>query len=471
MRPRQTILCFLLLFQIPLLIAKEESLTFDPFGKITLYYESPRPANVALFVSGDGGWDLGVVDMARELASLDALVVGIDINFFTKQLEASAEKCLYPAADFEALSKFVQMKLEYPRYRTPVLVGYSSGATLIYATLVQAPPNTFLGGVSMGFCPDLLITKPMCQGTGLEWETGPKGKGYNFLPAKTLEVPWVALQGTIDQVCQPKSTENYVKSVPNGKIVILPKVGHGFSMPKNWMPQFRNAFINIVASAEKDESAPKAASDEKQESLADLPLVEVPAVGGNSKLMGIIVTGDGGWGVTDRGIARSLAAKGIPVVALNSLHYFWSRKTPEQSAADFDRILQYYSSLWKRNEVVVIGYSFGADVLPLILNRIPAENLQKIKVVTLLGPSSGADFQFHLTDWFASRTRSTSLPVRPEIEKLRGKKMLCFYGTEDNDQVCDKLDPNLAKALPIPGGHRFGKGYQPIVDAILQEVK
>jgi type IV secretory pathway VirJ component len=468
---RKTILSFILLFQIPLLTAKEESFTFEPFGKITLYYESPQPPTVALFVSGDGGWNLGVVDMARELASINALVVGIDINIYIKQMEATEEKCLYPAADFEALSKYVQMKLNYPSYRTPVLVGYSSGATLIYATLAQAPSNTFMGGISLGFCPDFLITKPMCQGSGLEWTIGPKGKGYNFLPVKSLEVPWVALQGTIDQVCEPKSTESYVKSVPQGKIVILPKVGHGFSVPKNWMPQFRKSFSDIVARAEKDETVPKAASNVNQQSLADLPLVEVPATGGNSKLMGIIVTGDGGWGVTDRGIARGLAAKGIPVVGFNSLHYFWTRKTPEQSATDFNRVLQYYSSLWKRNEIVVIGYSFGADVLPFMLNRIPGESLQKIQVITLLGPSSAADFQFHFTDWFTSRARSTSQPVRPEIEKLRGKKMLCFYGSEDQDALCDKIDRGLAKALAIQGGHRFGRGYQPIVDAILQEVQ
>jgi len=468
---RKFFYCFLLLFQIPILIAKEESLTFEPFGKITLYYESPQPANVALFISGDGGWNLGVVEMAHELASLNALVVGIDINLFIKQLEASTGKCLYPAADFEALSKFVQMKLNYPSYRAPVLVGYSSGATLLYATLVQAPPSTFLGGISMGFCPDLLLAKPMCQGSGLEWTAGPKGKGYNFLPAKSLEVPWIALQGTIDQVCKPKSTEGFVKSVPQGELVTLPKVGHGFSVAQNWMPQFRKAFSDIVARGEKDETAPKTDSNEKPQSLADLPLEEVPATGGNSKMMGIIITGDGGWGVTDRGIARSLAAKGIPVVGLNSLHYFWTRKTPEQSAADLNRILQYYSSLWKRTEIMIIGYSFGADVLPFMLNRMPGESLQKIRVITLLGPSSSADFQFHLTDWLASRKRSTAKPVGPEIEKLRGKKMLCFYGTEDSDELCDKLDQNLVKAIAIPGGHRFGKAYQPIVDAILNEAQ
>ena len=468
---RRLTIFVLLSLVTPVLIAKEEILSFGSFGKIVLYSETPQPSHVVLFVSGDGGWNLGVVEMARELASLDALVVGIDINYFTRQLQASGEKCLYPAADFEALSKFVQMKLEYPLYRAPVLVGYSSGATLIYATLVQAPPNTFLGGISLGFCPDLLLHKPMCRGSGLEWTTGTQGKGYIFLPAESLEVPWIALQGTADQVCEPKSTENFVKKVPQGDIVILPKVGHGFSVPKNWMPQFKAAFSNLTLKAEKEAARSKAASAERLESLPDLPLVEVPATGGNTKLMGVIVTGDGGWGVTDRGIAKSLAANGIPVVGLNALHYFWKQKTAEQSAADLNRILQHYSALWNKPEVVLIGYSFGADVLPFMINRIPGGSLQKIKVITFLGLGSTAEFKFHLTDWFSIGKQSDSQMVRPEVEKLRGRKMLCFYGTEDSDELCGKLDPGLVKAIPIEGGHRFGRGYQPIVDAILEEAR
>ena len=48
-----------------------------PFGKVTVYRQSPRPSHVALFISGDGGWNLGVVDMARELMGMDALGDGM----------------------------------------------------------------------------------------------------------------------------------------------------------------------------------------------------------------------------------------------------------------------------------------------------------------------------------------------------------------------------------------------------------
>ncbi len=144
----------------------EESERFGRFGELMLYRNTPHPTQVVLFVSGDGGWNQGVVDMAKALVSLDALVVGIDIRTYLATLRKSDDECLYPAADFEALSQYLQKKLDFPSYRIPVLVGYSSGATLVYATLAQAPPNTFRGGISLGFCPDLGVVKPFCEGAG-----------------------------------------------------------------------------------------------------------------------------------------------------------------------------------------------------------------------------------------------------------------------------------------------------------------
>jgi type IV secretory pathway VirJ component len=111
--------------------ATEETLRVEPFGTVALYYNSQTPSHVMLFVSGDRGWNLGVVDMARALAGLDALVAGVDITHYIKNREGAAGPCSYPASDFELLSKTVQKKLDFPNYVTPVLVGYSSGATLV----------------------------------------------------------------------------------------------------------------------------------------------------------------------------------------------------------------------------------------------------------------------------------------------------------------------------------------------------
>jgi len=443
---------------------QEDSAEFGAFGVVHLYYQSTSPAQVVLFASGDGGWNLGVIDMAQSLASLGALVAGIDIVHYLRALERTAEPCSYPAGDFELLSKFVQKKLNYPEYITPILVGYSSGATLVYAALVQAPSNTFKGAISLGFCPDLPVTKPFCKGDGLEWKPGPKGKGYSFLPATTLEVPWIALQGDIDQVCNPEETTDYVRQVKGGTIVQLQKVGHGFSVQKNWLPQFKQAFLQI---SNVQTTTPSSMSATE---LQDLPLIEVPSTGDERNVMAVHLTGDGGWGVTDKGLAKSLAENGIGVVGLNSLKYFWQRRDPETSGRDLQRILSHYLQTWQKEKVILIGYSFGADVLPFMIHNLPQESRAKIQLVVLLGPGQEADFQFHLTSWIGKVQKKTALPVLPEIEKLRGMKIFCFYGETDKGCICNDLAPGLVAAIPMKGGHRIRNHYDPILQEILRAV-
>ena len=111
--------------------AGEETLSFGPFGELTVFRENPAPTQVVLFLSGDGGFNSGVKNMARHLSVQGALVVGIDIRGFLKAISRSGDKCAYPAADLEALSQFVQKKFRLPRYIPPILAGYSSGATLV----------------------------------------------------------------------------------------------------------------------------------------------------------------------------------------------------------------------------------------------------------------------------------------------------------------------------------------------------
>ncbi len=443
---------------------KTDSMKFGRFGTVTCYRNVDFPPRVAIFVSGDGGWNKGVVDMARSLAGDSALVIGFDIIHYLKELAASPDKCTYAAADFEMLSQFVQKKLQFPTYHTPVLVGYSSGATLVYAVLVQAPPNTFAGAISMGFCPDLPLVKPFCKGNGLEFEPGPKGKGYSFLPTNTLTQPWIAFQGDIDQVCSPQDVEAYVKKVNNATLVQLPHVGHGFSVPKNWLPQLRQSFAKIAPVDSVTTTTPSPAE------LQDLPLVELPATGDAQDLMAVIVSGDGGWANIDKRLGDYFSQHGIAVVGLNSLKYFWTRRTPDSSAIDLQRIVSHYSSIWRKSKILLVGYSRGADVLPFMANRLPSETQSKIVGIALLGLEPKVDFKFHLTDWLGGGDPKSALPTKPEVDKLKGLNVICFYGDDEKDSACHTLDSSWVKMVEMKGGHHFGGDYETIAKGILEKL-
>lgn len=242
----------MLLFLAAAAAGRSESLVYPPFGNVEIYRPVDPPSALVLLVSGDGGWKLGVVGMAIEISSEGAMVAGIDIKRYLKAVSASDLKCANFATDLAALGSFVQDKCGVRPHFRPLLMGYSSGATLVYAALAQSEPHTFLGAISLGFCADFQMSKEICKGRGLESVAGPNGRGVLFLPAKSLQDPWVALQGTVDQVCFANSTESYAKQVPNGQIILLPKVGHGYGVEKNWLPQFKEVFRRITGNCPSD---------------------------------------------------------------------------------------------------------------------------------------------------------------------------------------------------------------------------
>jgi type IV secretory pathway VirJ component len=213
----RSLLVVLLLLTGSALAFPQEVVTVPTFGPITLYRPVAAIQSIVLFVSGDGGWNPGVVAMAKRLRGLGALVVGIDIRPFVKSLEAS-KGCAYPGGALEELSRAVQLRFKLPAYGRPILAGYSSGATLVYAALAAAPPETFAGAISLGFCSDLEIRAPLCQMRGLRATKKTKEVGYDLAPFAGSTVPWQVLQGEVDQVCAPDTTRTFVAATGSARL-------------------------------------------------------------------------------------------------------------------------------------------------------------------------------------------------------------------------------------------------------------
>ena len=216
-------------------------------GEVTVYMPQGQPRGLALFASGDGGWNLGVWDMAQTAASLGYVVAGFSTPAFLKAMETDdAAQCSDAASFFDRIAETVRSQVRISPAFKPLLIGYSSGATIAYAGLAQAPAGRYSGAMTLGFCPDLIIHKPFCRGAGLtagRQTKSPYAALFNTVPE--AGAPWIVLQGEIDQVCNPPDTIAFVDKVKNGKVVSLPHVGHGYGVPKNWMPQYRDGLIEL----------------------------------------------------------------------------------------------------------------------------------------------------------------------------------------------------------------------------------
>ena len=449
-----------------------------PFGRVTLYMPEGKPRSMVLFLSGDGGWHLGVVSMARAFTAAGAAVAGLDVRHYLADISAHPGPCRYMAADFETLAHRVQRELHLDDYQLPLLYGYSSGATVAYAVLVQSPPGTFGGAVSLGFCPDQKFGGvPLCPGPGAQLSYHPGAKGsFVFDPAPRLSDRWFAFQGQNDQTCPLAAIDDFAQHVANSTVIRLAGVGHGFGVEDRWLPQLvatldslapraqPGALRSPAGTAHSEAGAPPAALA----SVDDLPLIEQPATHGAADLpLALLLTGDGGWAGLDRGMAAELGARGLPVVGLSTLRYYWKARTPEESARDVARVISHYLGVWKRQRVLLIGYSFGANVLPFIVNRLPPELQARIAGVGLLGLDANTSFEIKVTGWLPGSSTG-ELPVRPEIDKMTGLRAMCLYGKGEQHDPCAALAGPTLRALEIGTGHHFSGAYAQLADALLQ---
>jgi type IV secretory pathway VirJ component len=156
---------------------------------------------------------------------------------------------------------------------------------------------------------------------------------------------------------------------------------------------------------------------------------------------------------------------------MNCLRYFLKRRTPESSTLDLERTMDHYLRAWNGSDVLLIGYSRGACVLPFMVTRLRPDLRARVRELVLLGPDGNIDFQFHPADLVTNLVRSTSLAVLPELEQLRGMKITCIYGSREKGSLCRQLPAGLAECVERPGGHIIWNGVDTIAARLIASVK
>ena len=204
--------------------------------------------------------------------------------------------------------------------------------------------------------------------------------------------------------------------------------------------------------------------------ISALPLT-VLGVEHPSNLMAIVISGDGGWRDLDKTIAEDLQHQGMPVVGWDSLRYFWSKKTPEQTAIDLASVMRTFMAKWHADEVALIGYSFGADVMPFAYNRLPETLRSHVVLMALLGFSKTADFEITVSGWLGEPPGPQALPVEPETDQIAPALMLCFYGEGETDSACPELARRGVEVISTTGGHHFDGDYGAVARRILARFK
>jgi type IV secretory pathway VirJ component len=198
-----------------------------------------------------------------------------------------------------------------------------------------------------------------------------------------------------------------------------------------------------------------------------LPIIEVPTAAAGATTLAIFISGDGGWADLDRRMSAELARHGVAVVGINARAYLGSHPTPDVLGRDVARLAYDYMARWKLDRLALVGYSRGADLVPFAATRLPADLRSRLSLVAMLGLAHAASFEFHWTDLLHDTARPTDIPILPELERLRGVRMLCVYGTREKDSLCRDADLPDLERVAREGDHHFDRDYEGIADVVV----
>ncbi|WP_299689641.1 AcvB/VirJ family lysyl-phosphatidylglycerol hydrolase [Hydrocarboniphaga sp.] len=432
--------------------ARDEVIDHGRFEHLHLYKPEGPARSTALLFSGNRGWDRRAEAYARALRDNQTLVAGIDTPALLKKLSEDGDDCEFLDGDLDNLSRFIQAYTHQDDYLPALLLGFDDAAALVFGVLAQAPAKSFSGGVGVGFCPRSVLHPPLCAGTALRQHSTPPGN--ELLTTSRLQSPFYAVITPTSEACGARA---FIDQIPNAEMRWPVRRQSG-------APSAAGAALVAYGTLAAD----IAPAHRKPEALPDLPLVEIPATANTDQhrdLFAVLISGDGGWAGLDEEVADTLAAAGIPVVGMDSLRYFWTERQPEDVAKDLDRLVAHYTGAWKRPNVMLIGYSQGADVLPFTFNRLADATRSHVVLTSAVALSEHAAFEFHVGAWAG---QTSGLDTLPEINRLAGRRdfqIVC--GQEDEDAICPKLDARRFEIKLLPGSHHFDGNYDLIAQTLI----
>jgi type IV secretory pathway VirJ component len=181
----------------------------------------------------------------------------------------------------------------------------------------------------------------------------------------------------------------------------------------------------------------------------------------------LYISGDGGFNNFSTNLCNIINRSGYSITAINAKSYFWEQKTPQQTTKDITAFLVKKFNTRSNQQLIVIGYSFGAEVFPFIINRLSPVFKNKIVSVVLLSPEASTDFEIHWLDMLWGN-KKRSMDVVEEINKMTVPKTVTIFGSSETDFPVKKIIQKNYTNIVLPGGHHFDGNTDEVAKTILK---
>jgi type IV secretory pathway VirJ component len=183
----------------------------------------------------------------------------------------------------------------------------------------------------------------------------------------------------------------------------------------------------------------------------------------------VIVSGDMGFR-TGMGpqIGARFADHGVPVLGIDSLVYFRQRRSPAEIRELIADAVRRGLAFGHARRLVLIGQSFGADMVHVGLTGLPPALRAKLAMVALVVPTDTVDYQ-------ASPLELLDL-VRPDAPAIATGRQLtwvptvCIQGRDETDSLCPMLTAPNVRKVALPGGHPLHRDADALFGALTQAI-
>jgi len=398
--------------------------------------------SLVVLLSDSAGWGTVEQKEAERLQGNGSIVIGIDTPAYLTALSKDDGDCIYMISDIEDLAHQTERNSGNTAYLPPIVAGIGGGGALALAMLAQTPQATM--GQTLAIDPKAGI--PLKQQLCTPAEKSASGDGMIYgLTDGALPDPATVVFSPVATADGRKHVESLLAKHPD---IDIRETNDTAAVA---LPGLLDEFI--------------AAGNVAQPLGMPLDVLEVSAP--THDTMAVVYSGDGGWRDLDRQVAGFLQQQGIPVVGVDSLKYFWSAKTPQQTADDLAKIIRVYEKRWNVHHILLVGYSFGADVLPATYNRLPDHLRAKVAQISLMALSHQVDYEISVTGWLGATGDGAGGDPVTDIKLIDANLIQCFYGSDEEEDACRDLKALHIDTTEIDGGHHFDGDYEKLTASIV----
>lgn len=424
--------------------AQEKPATYDTGMIPAPHVLVPQDTASALVVllSGAEGWSDKEDAVARDLVDDKAVVIGIDLKAYLAALAKDDGDCIYMVSDIEALSQQVQRSLKSDAYLPPIVAGVGAGGAMALAIAAQTPAATI--GQTLAVDPEegIALTKQLCT-------PAEKVRKVDRMVYGLTDGP---LPDPISVVFTPTASDdgrNHVAALAEKHPDITQEETDGEAYAT--LSSHLTDLIDDETASDNPFGLPLTVLDTKP----------------TRDTMAVIYSGDGGWRDIDKQVGDVLQQQGVPVVGIDSLRYFWSERDPQATADDLAKVMDYYRKRWNVRNVLLIGYSFGADILPRTFNLLPPAERARVRQVTLMALSHRVDYKISVLGWLGASGQGDAGDPIDDIKRIDPSLVQCIHGTEEEDDGCPDLKGTGVDVVAIEGGHHFDEDYPALTRRVL----